>query len=97
MAGEKARHLLTYTVNDCVTLRAQLEQAKNTAARITERMLALADAGNPVAYLIAYDGWPQGYTLEDFVALYDKLSALPGSLVDDATRASIYKMIAFFP
>jgi len=95
MAG-KADYLIINTVNDATQLRAQLEQAKQTARRITERTLALADEGNPVAFLLTYD-WPEGYTIEDFVELYTALTDLPGSVVEDATRNAIYKILAYFP
>jgi len=91
----KADYLINSTVNDCAQLRAQLEAAATTAGRITERMLALSDAGNPVAFLLTYV-WPDGYTIEDFVALYTALTALPTSMVDDELRNSIYKMLAYF-
>ena len=91
----KADYLVRNTVNDCTQLRAQLEQAKETARRITERMLALADPGNPVAFLLTY-AWPEGYTLQDFVDLYDALTLLPGSVVANETRNAIYKILAYF-
>jgi hypothetical protein len=58
-------------------------------------MEALADEGNPVAFLLTYE-WPEGYTIEDFVALYNAFDALPGSVVSDDTRDSIYKILAYF-
>ena len=91
----KADYLIINTVNDCAQLRAQLEQAKQTARRITERVLALADVGNPVAYLLTY-AWPEGYTIDDFVELYTALTDLPGSVVEDTTRNAIYKILAYF-
>lgn len=91
----KADYLINNTVNDCAQLRAALEQTKTLAQRITERMLALSDVGNPVAFRLTYD-WPDGYTLEDFAGLYDALTLLPGSVVADETRNAIMKMLAYF-
>ena len=91
----KADYLINSTVNDCAQLRAALEQAKTLAVRVVQRMEALADEGNPVAFLLVYD-WPDGYTIEDFVALYNAFTALPGSVVSDETRDSIYKILAHF-
>ena len=91
----KADYLINSTVNDCAQLRAALEQAKTLVARVVQRMEALADEGNPVAFLLAYV-WPDGYTLEDFEALYNAFGALPGSVVSDETRDSIYKILAHF-
>ena len=91
----KADYLINNTVIDAGQLRLHLEQAATVAKRITERMLALQDAGNPVAFLLTYE-WPDGYTINDFVALYDALTALPGSVVDDDTRNAIYKILAHF-
>lgn len=58
-------------------------------------MLALADVGNPVAFLLTYE-WPDGYTIQDFVALYTALAELPASVVGDNTRNAIHKVLAHF-
>jgi len=86
--ASQGEFLVTKTVNDCTTLLSQLEAAKTTAQRISQRMVSL---GIP-----ALDGyvWPGGYTQADFVALYTALSALPGSLVTDATRDAIFKQVS---
>lgn len=87
----KAEYLVNKTVNDANALLAQLEAAKTTARRITERMLGVG-----YVCLMSYD-WPEGYTLnEDFLALYTAIEALPGSVVPDATRAALYKLVATF-
>lgn len=87
----KGEYLVNKTVNDCNQLLAQLEQAKTTAQRVAERMLG-------VGYLALLDyEWPDGYTLNnDFVPLYNALAALPGSVVENATRDAIYKLVATF-
>lgn len=91
----KADYLVTSTVNDCNQLRTQLEQARATATRITERMLAMTNGGLNVTFLMEWE-WPVGYTLNDFVALYTALAALPGSVVSNATRDALYKLISTF-
>lgn len=91
----KADYLIRNTVNDCTQLRAALEQAGTLAKRVVQRMEALSDPGNPVAFLLVYE-WPDGYTIEDFVALYNAFDVLPGSVVADETRDSIYKILAHF-
>lgn len=86
--ASRGEFLVTKTVNDCTTLLSQLEAAKTTALRISQRMVSL---GTP-----ALDGyvWPEGYTQADFVALYTALAGLPGSLVVDATRDAIFKLVS---
>ena len=86
--ASQGEFLVTKTVNDCTTLLSQLEAAKTTAQRISQRMVSL---GIP-----ALDGyvWPDGYTQADFVALYTALAALPGSMVVDATRDAIFKLVS---
>lgn len=80
--------LVQRTVNDCTTLVVQLEAAKTTAQRISQRMVSL---GLPA--LSGY-AWPEGYTQADFVALYQALNALPGSMVADDTRDALYKLVS---
>jgi len=87
----QAEYLVNQTVNDCNALLAQLQQAKTTAQRVVERMLAIG-----YVPLIDYP-WPDGYTLnDDFVPLYNELAALPGTVVPDETRDAIYKLISTF-
>lgn len=80
--------LIQRTVSDCTTLLSQLEAAKTTAQRISQRMVSLG--------LPALEGyvWPEGYTQTDFVALYQALAALPDSVVIDATRDAIFKLVS---
>ena len=80
--------LVRRTVADCTALLSQLEAAKPTAQRISQRMVSLG-----IPALAGY-AWPEGYTQSDFVALYTALSALPGSMVADATRDAIFKLVS---
>lgn len=80
--------LVQRTVVDCTTLLSQLEAAKTTAQRISQRMVSL---GTPA--LVGYV-WAEGYTQNDFVALYTALAALPGSVVADATRDALQKLVS---
>lgn len=91
----KADYLIRNTVNDATQLCAALEQAGTLAHRITERMLAMTNGGLNVTFLMEWE-WPVGYTLNDFVALYTALAALPGSVVSNATRDALYKLISTF-
>lgn len=86
--ASQGEFLVTKTVNDCTTLLSQLEAAKTTAQRISQRMVSL---GLPA---LAGYAWPEGYTQADFVALYTALTALPGSVVVDATRDAIFKLVS---
>jgi hypothetical protein len=86
--ASQGEFLVTKTVNDCTTLLSQLEAAKTTAQRISQRMVSL---GIPA---LAGHAWPEGYTQSDFVALYTALSALPGSMVADTTRDAIFKLVS---
>lgn len=80
--------LVIRSVEDAVTLLAQLERARTTIARIVERMESIGPA--------ALDGhaWPEGYTKADFVALYNALNALPGSVVADDVRNKLFKLVS---
>lgn len=81
-------YLVNGTVNDCNALLQQLEGARRLVTRITERMEALGTAA-----LEGY-GWPGGYTQADFVALYNALDALPGSVVSDDVRDAIFELVS---
>ena len=81
-------YLVTRTSEDCAALLRQLEQAKTTAARITQRMEALG-----IPALQDYV-WPDGYSQDDFVALYRALDALPGSIVNNLTRDALFKIVS---
>lgn len=82
-------HLLVLnTRENALQLLQQLEQAKTTASRIVQRMEALG-----VGALAGY-AWPNEYTPADFVALYNALDALPGSVVADGVRDKLYKLVA---
>ena len=81
-------YLVNNTVNDCNSLLAQLRNVKQTALNIAERMEAI---GAPA--LTDYV-WPEGYTSQDFLNLYNALKALPGSVIEDDTRDAIYKPVS---
>lgn len=81
-------YLVNNTVNDCNSLLAQLQAARTTITRIAERMEALGTAA-----LSGYE-WPSGYTQTDFVALYNALGALPGSVVSDDVRDKLFKLVS---
>lgn len=80
--------LVTNTRENALALLNQLEQAKTTATRIVQRMEALGAGA-----LVGYE-WPNGYTQADFVALYQALDALPGSVVTGDTRDKLWKLVA---
>ena len=80
--------LVQRTVSDCTTLLSQLEAAKTTAQRVSQRMVSL---GLPA---LAGYVWPDGYTQDDFVALYVALAALPGSVVADETRDALHALVS---
>ena len=80
--------LVTNTSENALALLNQLEQAKTTATRIVQRMEALGTAA-----LTGYE-WPEGYTQADFVALYQALDGLPGSVVSDDVRNQLWKLVA---
>lgn len=82
------QYLVNNTVTDCNTLLAQLEQARRLTTRITERMAAIG-AGALEGY-----SWPEGYTQQDFVALYQALNALPGSIVADNVRNALFNLVS---
>ena len=84
----QGKYLVNRTSEDCATLLRQLEQARTTATRIVQRMEAL---GVPV--LKGYV-WPDGYSQDDFVALYRALDALPGGVVDNMTRDALFKLVS---
>lgn len=86
--ASQGEFLVTKTVNDCTTLLSQLEAAKATAQRVSQRMVSL---GLPA---LAGYVWPDGYTQDDFVALYVALSALPGSVVADETRDALHALVS---
>ena len=84
----QGQYLVNRTSEDCAALLRQLEQAKTTAMRVVQRMEALG--------LPALEGyvWPDGYTQSDFVALYQALDALPGSIVEDTVRDALFKLVS---
>lgn len=82
-------HLLVLdSRQNALELLRQLEAAKTTASRIVQRMEALG-----VTALEGYE-WPNEYTQADFVALYNALDDLPGSVVADDVRDKLYKLVA---
>jgi hypothetical protein len=83
-------YLINRSVEDCNALLTQLEQARRLITRIVQRMEALG-----VGALAGY-AWPAGYTQSDFVALYNALDALPGSIVEDATRNKVFDIVSTF-
>ena len=84
----QGQYLVLRTVNDATNLLAELEQARTVATRIVERMEAIG-AGALDDYV-----WPEGYTKADFVALYNQLSGLPGSVVSDDVRDALFKLVS---
>ncbi len=86
--SQQGQYLVLQSVNDSVALLAELERSKTLAQRISQRMVAIG-----VGALQDYV-WPTGYTQADFVALYNALAALPGMVVDDATRDKIFKLVS---
>ena len=85
----QAHYLITRTVNDVGALLLELERANTTITRIVQRMAAL---GLPA--LVGYE-WPEGYTQADFVALYQNMIDLPDSVVSDAVRDALFKLVSF--
>lgn len=84
----QGHYLVLRTVDDVGAALAQLQAAQTTITRIIQRMAAL---GLPA--LQGYE-WPEGYTQADFVALYQALVALPGSIVTDAVRDAMFKLVS---
>jgi hypothetical protein len=80
--------LVNKSSDDCNELLSHLERAKTIANRVVERMDALGTAA-----LVGYS-WPNGYTQTKFVALYQALNGLPGSIVEDDTRDKIIEFVA---
>ena len=80
--------LVNRTSDDCTALLSQLESVKTLANRIVERMAALG-AGVLTDY-----SWPNEYTQVKFVALYNALNTLPGSVVEDDTRDKLVELSA---
>ena len=83
------QYLIINTVTDCNALLMQLEQARRLVTRVTERMEALGTSA------LADYNWPEGYTQQDFVNLYQALDALPGSVVADAVRDALYDLVSY--
>lgn len=81
-------YLVNNTVIDCNALLSQLEQARRLVTRVTERMEALGTAA------LAGYAWPEDYAQQDFVALYQALDALPGSVVEDDVRDKLFKLVS---
>ena len=88
MAGTQGSYLVIRSVNDANALLTQLEQVRQSVTRITERMAALG-----AGVLDGYE-WPNDYTQADFIALYQALDALPGSILADDTRDKILKLVS---
>lgn len=82
------QYLVNNTVNDCNSLLAQLEQVRRLVTRVTERMEAIG-AGALADYT-----WPEGYTQQDFMDLYQALNALPGSVVANAVRDALFNLVS---
>lgn len=85
----QSEYLINHTTNDCNRLLTELQAVRTTTTRIVERMKAL-DTPALAGYV-----WPEGYTENDFVALYNALKALPGSIVADDVRNQIFKLVSF--
>lgn len=85
----QGHYLVTRSVDDAHTLLADLERARTVATRIVQRMEAIGAGA-----LDDYE-WPEGYTKNDFIALYQELDALPGSMVADAVRDALFKLVSF--
>lgn len=81
------QYLVNNTVNDCNALLLQLRNVKQLVMNITERMEAMG-----VAALAGYE-WPEGYTQQDFVDLYQALNALPGSIVENPVRDALFDLV----
>ena len=82
------QYLVNNTVTDCNSLLAQLRSLKQVMTNIVERMEAIGASA-----LSGYQ-WPEGYVNQDFLDLYNALKALPGSVVEDDVRDSIYKLVS---
>jgi hypothetical protein len=82
-------YLVNNTVNDCNALLAQLLAAQTTITRITERMEAIGQGA------LENYAWPEGYTEQDFINLYQALDALPGSVVANAVRDALYNLVGY--
>ena len=87
--ASQGHYLITNSVDDTNALLSALEQAARLAERIVQRMEALG--------LDALEGyaWPEGYTENDFVALYQALDALPGLVVADDVRDKLFALVSF--
>jgi hypothetical protein len=81
-------HLVNNTTNDVRSLLQQIKAVRTTVTWIAERMAGIGEA--------ALDGyaWPEGYTKADFIALYQALDGLPGSIVADAVRNKLFKLVS---
>ena len=84
----QGQYLVNRTSENAAQLLSQLEAAKTTATRIMQRMEAM---GLPA--LVGHE-WPEGYTQADFVAMYQLLDALPGSVVADDVRDALFKLVS---
>ena len=81
-------YLVNRTSEDATALLSQLQQVKTTATRIVQRMEAM---GLPA--LVGHE-WPEGYSQAEFVAMYQLLDALPGSVVADDVRDALFKLVS---
>lgn len=85
----QGHYLVFRTVEDATSLLSDLERTRTVVTRIVERMEGLGVA--------ALDGheWPAGYTQADFMALYNALNGLPGSVVADEVRDALFKLVSY--
>lgn len=81
-------YLVNNTANDVISLLQQIQVVRTTVTRITERMAAIGEAA-----LDSYT-WPEGYTEADFLALYNALDNLPGSIVSNDVRNKLFKLVS---
>jgi hypothetical protein len=81
-------YLVNNTTNDVLSLLQQIQAVRTTVTRITERMEALGED------VLENYAWPEGYTEADFLALYQALDGLPGSIVADAARNKLFKLVS---
>jgi hypothetical protein len=88
MMATPGEFLVNNTSDDCTMLLVRLESVKTLANRIAQRMDALG------ADVLSGYQWPNEYTQAKFVALYNALNNLPGTVVEDSTRDKIVELVA---
>ena len=87
----QADYLVLKTTEDTNQMIAALEHVRTIKNRIVQRARALG-----IVTADAYANWPAGYTATDFRGLINALDSvdLPDSIVPDATRNRLHKLVA---